>query len=73
MVCGAVLTASIVVLCISTFALAWSDVSLRVMGVTIPWVFYVAYGTGRVIFASPVQIGDFGSCIALVYPNAGQD
>ncbi len=53
----AVLTASIVVLCISTFALAWSDVSLRVMGVTIPWVFYVAYGTGRVIFASPVQIG----------------
>ena len=53
----AVLTASIVVLCISTFALAWSDVSLRVMGVTIPWVFYIAYGTGRVIFASPVQIG----------------
>ena len=53
----AVLTASIVVLCISTFALAWSDVSLTVMGVTIPWVFYIAYGTGRVIFASPVQIG----------------
>ena len=53
----AVLTASIVVLCISTFALAWSDVSLTVLGVTIPWVFYLAYGTGRVIFASPVQIG----------------
>ena len=52
-----VLMASIVVLCISTFALAWSDVSLTVMGVTIPWVFYIAYGTGRVIFASPVQIG----------------
>ena len=52
-----VLTASIVVLCISTFALAWSDVSLTVVGVTIPWVFYIAYGTGRVIFASPVQIG----------------
>ncbi len=52
-----VLTASIVVLCISTFALAWSDVSLTVLGVTIPWVFYIAYGTGRVIFASPVQIG----------------
>ena len=52
-----VLTASIVVLCVSTFALAWSDVSLTVMGVTIPWVFYIAYGTGRVIFASPVQIG----------------
>ena len=53
----AVLTASVLVLCVSTFALAWSDVSLTVMGVTIPWVFYVAYGTGRVIFASPVQIG----------------
>ena len=52
-----VLTVSIVVLCISTFALAWSDVSLTVMGATIPWVFYIAYGTGRVIFASPVQIG----------------
>ena len=52
-----VLTASIVVLCVSTFALAWSDVSLTLMGVTIPWVFYIAYGTGRVIFASPVQIG----------------
>ncbi len=52
-----VLTVSIVVLCVSTFALAWSDVSLTVMGVTIPWVFYIAYGTGRVIFASPVQIG----------------
>ncbi len=53
----AVLTASIVVLCVSTAALAWSDVSLTVMGATIPWVFYIAYGTGRVIFASPVQIG----------------
>ena len=52
-----VLTVSIVVLCMSTFALAWSDVSLTVMGATIPWVFYIAYGTGRVIFASPVQIG----------------
>lgn len=53
----AVLTASIVVLCISTFVLRWSDVSLTVMGATIPWVFYIAYATGRVIFASPVQIG----------------
>ena len=52
-----VLTASVLVLCISTFVLRWSDVSLTVMGVTIPWVFYIAYGTGRVIFASPVQIG----------------
>ena len=52
-----VLTGSISVLCVSTFVLAWSDVSLTVMGATLPWVFYIAYGTGRVIFASPVQIG----------------
>ena len=52
-----VLTASIVILIISTAALAWSDISLTIMGATIPWVFYIAYGTGRVIFASPVQIG----------------
>ena len=52
-----VLTASVVVLCISTFVLRWSDVSLTVMGATIPWVFYIAFATGRVIFASPVQIG----------------
>ncbi len=52
-----VLTVSIVVLCISTFVLAWSDVSITVMGAAIPWVFYLAYATGRVIFASPVQIG----------------
>ena len=52
-----VLTASIILLIISTAALAWSDISLTIMGATIPWVFYIAYGTGRVIFASPVQIG----------------
>ena len=52
-----VLTASVLVLVVSTFVLRWSDVSLTVMGVTIPWVFYIAYATGRVIFASPVQIG----------------
>ena len=27
------------------------------MGATIPWVFYIGYATGRVIFSSPVQIG----------------
>ncbi len=52
-----VLTVSIVILIISTAALAWSDISLTIMGATIPWVFYIAYATGRVIFASPVQIG----------------
>ena len=52
-----VLTASIVILCITTVSLAWSDITLTVMGATIPWVFYIGYATGRVIFSSPVQIG----------------
>ena len=53
----AVLTASIFLLCITTALLRWSDITLTVMGATIPWVFYIGYGTGRVIFSSPVQIG----------------
>ncbi len=52
-----VLTVSILLLCLTTVSLAWSDVSMTVMGATIPWVFYIAYATGRVIFSSPVQIG----------------
>ena len=52
-----VLTASILLLCITTALLRWSDITLTVMGATIPWVFYVGYATGRVIFSSPVQIG----------------
>ena len=43
-----VLASSVVVLGISTIALAWA---------TIPIAFYIAYGMGRVIFSSPVQIG----------------
>ena len=53
----AVLTTSIVILCISTTLLRWSDVTLTVLGFAIPWVFYIGYATGRVIFSSPVQIG----------------
>ena len=53
----AVLTTSIVILCISTALLRWSDITLTVLGFTIPWIFYIGYGTGRVIFSSPVQIG----------------
>ena len=53
----AVLTTSIVILCASTTLLRWSDITLTVLGFTIPWVFYIGYGTGRVIFSSPVQIG----------------
>ena len=52
-----VLTASIVLLCVVTILLRWSDITLTVMGATIPWVFYIGYATGRVIFSSPVQIG----------------
>ena len=52
-----VLTASILLLCITTMLLRWSDITLTVMGATIPWVFYIGYATGRVIFSSPVQIG----------------
>lgn len=52
-----VLTTSIVILCISTTLLRWSDVTLTVLGFAVPWVFYIGYATGRVIFSSPVQIG----------------
>ncbi len=43
-----VLAASVFILGLSTISLAWA---------TVPVAFYVAYGVGRVIFASPVQIG----------------
>ena len=43
-----VLASSILILGISTISLAWA---------TVPVAFYAAYGVGRVIFSSPVQIG----------------
>ena len=43
-----VLTVSVLVLGLSVVSLAWA---------TVPIAFYLAYGTGRVIFSSPVQIG----------------
>ena len=43
-----VLFSSVLILGISTVSLAWA---------TVPVAFYVAYGVGRVIFSSPVQIG----------------
>ena len=43
-----VLFSSVFILGISTVSLAWA---------TVPIAFYVAYGVGRVIFSSPVQIG----------------
>ena len=53
----AVLTASILILGISTLALARATATVTAFGITIPWAFYIAYATGRVIFSSPVQIG----------------
>ena len=43
-----VLAVSIFILGLSTVSLAWA---------TVPAAFYIAYGVGRVIFSSPVQIG----------------
>ncbi len=43
-----VLFSSVLILGISTVSLAWA---------TVPLAFYAAYGVGRVIFSSPVQIG----------------
>ncbi len=43
-----VLATSIFILGLSTISLAWA---------TVPVAFYAAYGVGRVIFSSPVQIG----------------
>ena len=43
-----VLFASVLIMGLSTISLAWA---------TVPVAFYIAYGAGRVIFSSPVQIG----------------
>ena len=43
-----ILALSVLILGLSTISLAWA---------TLPLAFYVAYGAGRVIFSSPVQIG----------------
>ena len=43
-----VLASSVFILGLSTISLAWA---------TMPIAFYLAYGVGRVIFSSPVQIG----------------
>ena len=67
-----VLASSVFILGLSTISLAWSDlitISIPAFDVPLPWttisiaaialpiVFYLAYGLGRVIFSSPVQIG----------------
>lgn len=52
-----VLTVSILILGVVTLLLYWADAGITLLGATIPWVLYIGYGTGRVIFSSPVQIG----------------
>ena len=52
-----VLTASVLVLGISTLALSRATASFTALGFVIPWAFWIAYAIGRVIFSSPVQIG----------------
>ena len=67
-----VLASSVFILGLSTISLAWSDlltISIPAIDIPLPWttisiaaialpvVFYLAYGLGRVIFSSPVQIG----------------
>jgi len=43
-----ILTGSVLILGLSTVSLAWA---------TVPIAFYLAYGTGRVLFSSPLNIG----------------
>ena len=52
-----VLTASVLILGISTLALARATATFTAFGFVIPWAFWIAYAVGRVIFSSPVQIG----------------
>ncbi|GIT43490.1 MAG: hypothetical protein Ct9H300mP11_14260 [Chloroflexota bacterium] len=48
-----ILPGSVLVMGLSTVSLAWA---------TVPLAFYLAYGTGRVIFSSPMNIGSSVLC-----------
>ena len=52
----AVLTLSVFVLGLATISLAWATATVTLFGAAVPWAFYLACGTGRVIFSSPVPI-----------------
>ena len=52
-----VLAVSVILLGISTIALSRATFAFSVAGFTIPIAFWLAYGTGRVLFSSPLQIG----------------
>ena len=53
----AVLVVSVILLGISTISLSRATFAFSVAGFTIPIAFWLAYGTGRVLFSSPLQIG----------------
>ena len=52
-----VLAVSVVLLGIATVALSRATFTLSVFGFSVPIAFWIAYGTGRVLFSSPLQIG----------------
>ena len=51
-----VLTLSVFVLGLATISLAWATATVTLFGAAVPWAFYLACATGRVIFSSPVPI-----------------
>lgn len=52
-----VLAVSVILLGIATIALARATFTLTIFGFTVPIAFWAAYGTGRVLFSSPLQLG----------------
>ena len=51
-----VLTLSVFVLGLAPVSLAWATATVTLFGAAVPWAFYLACATGRVIFSSPVPI-----------------
>ena len=51
-----VLTLSVFVLGLATISLAWATATVTLFGAAVPWAFYLACATGRVMFSSPVPI-----------------
>ncbi len=52
-----VLAVSVFILGLSTVSLAAATATVSIAGFTVPIAFWLAYGTGRVLFSSPLQIG----------------
>ena len=52
-----VLAVSVILLGFATISLSRATFTLSIFGFTVPIAFWIAYGTGRVLFSSPLQIG----------------